>query len=357
LSGSKNSLSLALIASRVATTGHFDAVLQDIDKMIVALREEEKADIEHKDWCETENHNANAKNEALEYDMEELKAKVGRLESKKGELEAKIAKTETEMGDLEQSMKDALDNRNTENAAFKQALQDDTDAVALIQKAIESLSKFYSNNGLALVEKKKHHHKKEEPEYAANPDTAPETFSDGGYGGRSSENTGIVAIMGMIKEDLEKEMAKAQADEASSLAAYQKLYDESAASMQALEDKKTTLTSDVATTDRTIADTQGTHGEKSDQKDATDDMIDGLKSSCDWIMRTFESRRTARKAEIKGLQDAKSALAGAENAPAGSARLVATRAVTGKHRQSVKDALDSLDQAESRFEASFLQRY
>merc|ERR1719181_2376258 len=146
-------------------------------------------------------------------------------------------------------MQSALDNRNTENAEFKQALQDDTDAVALIADAITALSKFYSNNGLALVEKKKHH-KKEEPEYAANPDTAPETFSDGGYGGRKSENTGIVAILGMIKEDMEKEMAKSQEDEAASLAAYQKLYDESAATMAALEAKKTSLQGEVADTQK-----------------------------------------------------------------------------------------------------------
>merc|ERR550537_1428822 len=272
--------------------------------------------------------------------MDELQAKVGRLESKKGELNAAIAQTETEMGDLEQSMQSALDNRNTENAEFK--------------KAIESLSKFYTNNGLALVEKKKHH-KKEEPEYAANPDTAPETFSDGGYGGRKSENTGIVAILGMIKEDMEKEMAKSKEDEAAALAAYQKLYDESAASMQALEDKKTTLESDVAATVKEITDTNAVHFDTSESKDATDDMLDGLKSSCDWIARTFESRRTARKAEIEGLQNAKSVLAGAAPGDS-SASLVAASSVAGKKHRSVQDELRDLDKVESHFEASFLQR-
>jgi len=349
-----SSLKIALIASTLATTGHFDAVMQDIDKMIQALRDEEAADVKHKDWCETERSNANSKNEALEYDMEELQSKVARLESKKGELNAAIAQTETEMGDLEQSMQSALDNRNTENAEFKQALQDDTDAVALIQKAMESLSKFYTNNGLALVEKKKHH-KKEEPEYAANPDTAPETFSDGGYGGRKSENTGIVAILGMIKEDMEKEMAKSKEDEAASLAAYQKLYDESAASMQALEDKKTTLESDVAATVKEITDTNAVHFDTSESKDATDDMLDGLKSSCDWIARTFESRRDNRKAEIEGLQNAKSVLAGAAPGDA-SASLVAASSVAGKKHRSVQDELRDLDKVESHFEGSFLQR-
>merc|ERR1719287_252246 len=219
---------------------------------------------------------------------------------------------------------------------------------------MESLSKFYTNNGLALVVKKKHH-KKEEPEYAANPDTAPETFSDGGYGGRKSENTGIVAILGMIKEDMVKEMAKSKEDEAASLAAYQKLYDESAASMQALEDKKTTLQSDVAAVVKQITDTNAVHFDTEESKSATDDMIEGLKSSCDWIKRTFESRRDARKAEMQGLQDAKSVLAGAAPGEA-ETKLVATGSVFGKHQKSVQDELRDLDKVESHFEASFLQR-
>merc|ERR1719181_247292 len=164
-------------------------------------------------------------------------------------------------------MQSALDNRNTENSEFQQALEDDTNAIALIESAMGALSKFYTNNGLALVEKKKHH-KKEEPEYAANPDTAPETFSDGGYGGRKSENTGIVAILGMIKEDLEKEVDKAKADEAAALAAYQKLYDESAATMQALTDKKTSLEGDVASTNTEITNTNADHTDASNSKDS-----------------------------------------------------------------------------------------
>ena len=35
------------------------------------------------------------------------------------------------------------------------------------------------------------------------------------YGGRTQEATGIIAILGMIKEDIEKDIAKADADEAS----------------------------------------------------------------------------------------------------------------------------------------------
>merc|ERR1719298_91591 len=87
------SLRLAAIATSVQTTWHFDAVIADIDKMIEALREEEKADIEHRDWCESQTNGANSKNENLEYDMEQLEQKKKRAEEAKAELEEEVAKT------------------------------------------------------------------------------------------------------------------------------------------------------------------------------------------------------------------------------------------------------------------------
>merc|ERR1712066_327800 len=61
------------------------------------------------------------------------------------------------------------------------------------------------------------------PEYTEDPDKAPETIWDGGnYGGRTSETEGIVAIIGMLKEDLEKEMKTAREEEAADQEAYVK---------------------------------------------------------------------------------------------------------------------------------------
>merc|ERR550537_406846 len=104
----------------------------------------------------------------------------------------------------------------------------DADAVMLIGQAIEALSKFFENNSLLSKHftLKKHHKKVQEPEYSENEDTAPEaTFSSATS--RGSENTGIVAILGMIKEDLEKEMKTARAEDAASDASYRKLLKES----------------------------------------------------------------------------------------------------------------------------------
>merc|ERR1719375_809619 len=138
-----HSLRLATIATTVSTTGHFDTVLHDIDIMIENLRAEEKADIEHRDWCESEKKSAEFKNENLQYDQEQLAQKIERAEGKKGELEEEVAKTETEKNETLQLMQEAKETRIAENAEFQKALKDDADAVKLIDQALLVLSKVY----------------------------------------------------------------------------------------------------------------------------------------------------------------------------------------------------------------------
>merc|ERR1719482_1940169 len=139
-----HSLRLASIASSVSTTGHFDQVIKDIDLMIKNLRDEEKADIEHRDWCEDNKKSAAFKNENLQYDQEQLTQKIDRANGHKDKLEEEIAKTDTEKNTTLTAMMEALETRNAENKAFKQALKDDSDAVGLISQAIEVLSGYYN---------------------------------------------------------------------------------------------------------------------------------------------------------------------------------------------------------------------
>jgi predicted nucleic acid-binding Zn-ribbon protein len=329
---SSHSLRLATIASTVSTTGHFDSVLKDIDVMIANLRAEEKADIEHKDWCESEKSAAAAKNENLEYDKDQLAKKLERAEEQKKVLEDEVIATDSEKTDTIAAMNASLATRNEENEAFKQALKDDADAVKLIGMALESLSRVYG-----LIQ---------QPEYKENPDTAPETF-EGEYGGRQSEGGGILAILSMIKEDIEKEMKTASKEEAEALEAYTKEAKDSAATVKALEEKLVSLGQDIASKMKEIAALDGVLEDKSNSKTATDDYLEELKPNCDWVDTHFDSRMSARKAEMEGLQKAKAVLAGA-----GADEEVAL--VVGK--QTVDQELQALDETEKSFTKSFLQR-
>jgi hypothetical protein len=330
-----HSLRLATIASSVTTTGHFDSVLKDIDVMIENLRAEEKADIEHKDWCESEKSAAAFKNENLEYDKEQLAKKVERAENQKKELEDEVIKTDTEKTDMLIAMNESLATRNEENAAFQKALKDDAEAVKLISMALDSLSRVYG-----FIQ---------QPEYKENPDTAPEAF-EGEYGGRQSEGGGILAILSMIKEDIEKEMKTSSKEEAEALATYTQEAKDSAATVKALEAKLVTLGQDIASKMKEIAGLNGVLDDKSNSKTATDDYLEELKPNCDWVDTHFDSRMSKRKAEMEGLQKAKAVLAGA-----GAEDEVAL--VAGKQTLDQRlDALDATERATEHSISSFLQR-
>merc|ERR550514_1753356 len=87
---------------------------------------------------------ANGRNEALEADKDALTAKMNRGRNKVSELNAAITDAESAINDEEENMANATDVRNSDNRIYQQAIKADTDAVMLVTKAIEALSKFYS---------------------------------------------------------------------------------------------------------------------------------------------------------------------------------------------------------------------
>merc|ERR1719174_3448899 len=276
---------------------HFDQVIKDIDLMIENLRAEEKADIEHRDWCESEQKSAEFKNENLQYDQEQLTQKIDRAEGQKVKLEEEIAKTDDEKNMTLTAMAEALATRNSENKAFKQALKDDSDAVGLISQALEVLAVQYG-----LLQTK-------QPEYKSNEDTPPETF-EGTDVRKKSEGTGILAILSMIKEDIEKEMKVASKEEAEALKDYEDLRADSQATVDALDAKLVSLGQDVAGKMKEIADLGAVKQNKADSEAATDNFLTDLGPNCDWVDKYFDSRMEKRKAEMSGLQEAKAILVG-----------------------------------------------
>merc|ERR1719271_1138336 len=169
--------SAALLKHKTSVSGHFDQIIATIDRMIANLKREEADDEAHKDWCVAERTNAQNKESALEYDSNDLAAKLGRLKNKKAEIEASIAATEEDKRNLKQALADALDNRVAEEASSKQGQADDRAAIELLAGAIAALGSFSSNHKLALVAV----HSRQDPE--------PGTWS-GSYGGASSATSG-----------------------------------------------------------------------------------------------------------------------------------------------------------------------
>jgi len=295
------SLSLARLAASVKTTGHFDKIIADIDKMIAVLHQEEKDDIAHRDTCEkNQNKNKNVM-EDLGYDITKSESAINRMGDEATELQGKVAALDTDINQTKTGMEDLKDMRSKEHADFVQGVQDDTDAVALLEKAISHLAGFYERNKIpvSLAQKRA--------------DPMPETNWQGGdYGGRKTESTGILAILGMIKEDLEKEVKVARQEDA----AAQKMFEADRTALtntlHAQEASKLAVEKELAALNLKIADIEEFQSQKQRDLEGEQAVGGSLTEDCAWVESHFESRRTARKNEIDGLVDAKNFLAGVD---------------------------------------------
>jgi len=292
-----HSLSLARIAVALHTTGPFDKVMGAIDSMIAKLREEEQEDIKHRDTCQgsqTKNKNNMVD---LDYDITKLGDAIKRVEDDMVDDQKKLDKLAKEVNASKTQMDDLKSVRQQNHDKFVQSIKDDADAVKLIQEAIDALTKFYSENKF-LQEGKQ-----------AQPTT---NWKSGKYSGRSSESSGIIAILEMLKEDLEKEVETARKDEAEDVDIFEK---DSAALQDSIDAQQTALTE----TKKIVAEKEIKKTRLEEKKEQKNGDLDGekekksaLEADCAWVEKHFADRRKKRKAEIAGLVDAKNFLAGAQ---------------------------------------------
>lgn len=300
-----NSLQLGQLAAMIRTAGHFTKVIHAIEKMIAILHEEQQQDIKERDICEKKQLKNKQDMEDLKFDIEKAEDKIKILENKGEELEGKVESLEKEVEATEKEIKEMIGMRTKEQTAYLRSVQDDLDAIRLLDKAIVALARFYKSNKIPLS-----FAQRQEERGAGTPGKPELGWKDGNYGGRTGESNGILSILKMIKEDFEKEIETGKMQDSSAGVNFNKdkevLEEGLSNSQEALVDTKREL----ADVNAKLADTN----EYKDQKDkdlaVQEEIKETLSKNCAWVETHFASREEARNAEIAGLIEAKHYLAG-----------------------------------------------
>jgi len=297
---------MAELAVAVQSGGHFDKILPMIDEMVASLRKEEAEDIKHRDRCQNSQGKNGNDMADLNGSIEKAAAKLERMEDEEKELQDAIDTLDGDISKTKSDMEELLEMRNDESDAFKKALKDDADAVALLGQAIVSLTQFYKNNKIPLALAQK------EPEYSEDPDKAPDASFAKSYGGKKGESRGIVAILDMIKEDTANEMKTSRVDDADAQKTYEKNRGKLQSSLDAQTQSKVQTEKELAAVEEQIADLEEAKNGKAADLAEEEKLKESIEKDCAWVEATFDSRREKRKSEMDGLVEAKNFLAGVE---------------------------------------------
>jgi len=336
MKGEHHRLDFVLLALQGKKAG-FGKVLKMIDELVATLKTEQQDDEHKQEYCVAQFDEADDKKKGLERSISDLETVIS--ESKEGiaTLTDEIAALKAGIVALDKAVAEATEQRKAENAEYKDLMQSNTAAKELILFAKNRLNKFY-NPKLHKAAPKRELSAGDriyENEGGDIPTDAPGGIAGTGisfaqlsskdvdapppppavaaaYVKNSEGSGGVMAMMDLLVQDLDKELTEAEAEEKNAKAAYDNTMAESA-------EKRTQDSKSLTDKEAAKADLEGSlETSKAGKKETTKELmgtlqyIQSLKAECDWLMKYFDVRKQARTDEIDSLEKAKAVLSGAD---------------------------------------------
>mmetsp|Transcript_158031 Transcript_158031/g.288038 ORF Transcript_158031/g.288038 Transcript_158031/m.288038 type:complete len:695 (-) Transcript_158031:65-2149(-) len=287
---------LAALATKVKLDA-FTQVKKAIDDMLAQLLKEKEAEIKQKDFCISEFDENTLQTEKAERSKASFTAKMEDLEMTIKTLTTDIKTLQGEIAEMKVQMKRGSEDREKENKDFSLMIADQRATQQLLVAALKVLKGFYAKEAAVLLQR-------QEPAGPAPPPGFKEYVNNEKSGG----------VMGMIQtiideaKAVEKEAIVAEADAQKAYEAFVKDTNESIWSKE----------KDVINKSESKAKAESDLVVATDGLTSAEDTLDGLAkykgelhSSCDFVLKNFEIRQTARDEEVEALKQAKSILSGA----------------------------------------------
>merc|ERR1740127_362248 len=282
---------LAAVAMKVKLDA-FVRVKKAIDDMIAQLMAEKQDEIKHKDWCVDEFNTNQVQTERKEAEKQDLLALIEDLQLTIKTLTGEIDTLKSEIAELNLNLKRGGEDREKENQEFQKVVADQRASQKLLTAALDISKGVYEK--AALLQ---------------DGQAPPPGFKE--Y--KKNENAG--GVMGMIQtiindaKTMEAEVIRAEED---AQKAYEDFVKDSNASIQEKTKSQVNKTEERAKAEEDL--NQATQDKENAllELEQLSNYNAELHQSCDFIMKNFEIRQTARDEEIQALKQAKAILSGAK---------------------------------------------
>lgn len=275
----------------------FTKVKKMMDNMVVDLKKQQAEESEFKSTCITEFDD----NEKETFDKtetkEDLEAKLAKLDSLMKRLSEEIADAQAQTADAQEGIKKAGEAREGENSLFQSTVADQRATQNILAKALKRLRVFYKGEkggavggGAQFVQQ-----------------TPPVQFT------KYAHNKGASPVIGLIQqivEDSKKTESEAIQGETTAQADYEKFVKDSNTLIAQQSNAVTQKTKEVAAAKLATEEAKSSHDSTVEELNMLAESLAGLNGKCNWLLKNFDLRQSARLKEIEAIQQAKAFLSG-----------------------------------------------
>jgi len=289
---------LATLAVQVRLDA-FTRVKKAIDDMVAQLLKEKEDEIKHKDFCVDEFNTNQLQTEKKEREKEDLIAKIEDLEMTIKQLTEAIETLKAEIAEMQVQLKRAGEDREKQNKEFQMTVADQRATQKLLQAALTVLKGFYDKKAAAALMQK------QEPVGPPPPPGFKEYKNNAAAGG----------VMGMIQQiinDAKAMEAETIRSEEDAQKAYEDFVKETNASIEEKSKDIVNKSEQKAKAEQDLVQAQEEKEAVMLELEQLSNYNAQLHQSCDFVMKNFEIRQTARDEEVEALRQAKAILSGAD---------------------------------------------
>lgn len=288
----------------------FTKVKAMMDKMIADLKQQQADEYEKHEECNENIDKVEDDIKVAEQKKADLGTKHKDLTNTKETLETEIANLKKAVEDMKVSLKQAGEQRKAENQVFQSSVADQRATVNVLNKALRRLQQFYdpasiptttvNPNGVSLVDIRVH---------GGPPPPKPKDYEKSGLGG------GVLQLIAKIISEAESEEKELEVSENEAQRLYAKFAQETTDGINSRKDMTANKSKQLASTKADIATTNGDIQTTEAEISSLTDLEMGYHQECDYVIKYFKIRQTARKEEMDAIEDAKAILSGADFKP------------------------------------------
>jgi len=289
----------------------FEKVIKLIDDMMVSLKKEQQDDDDKKEYCEEQFDITEDKKKGLDVAIADSETAIDDLEGSIATLKEEIDALEDGIRALDKSVAEATKNRKAENAEYTETMANNGAAKEILLYAKNRLNKFYnpklykedypkpgSSEAMLLAQ------------LQGKAPLGPPPAAPGPH--KKQESSGVIGMIDLLVKDLDKDMQESKIMEKDAQQDYEALMKESgekrAEDSKAVTDKSASL----AAAEDGLEEEQDKKAGSEEALKATKFYLQSLHNECDWLIKYYDMRKSARTTEIEALESAKGVLSGAD---------------------------------------------